>query len=447
MQAAARAALLVSLALAQAAGCQPGEKEPAVVLLFSGNNDGILAACGCPGNPSGGFAKRQGLIEQYRKTRPNVVVVDSGNLFPERQHEVKVEYLARAAGRAGYDALALGVGEFLLGPARIRELRRRYDLPFICANVRDSSGEPLVPPHVICQSGGKTVGIFAVIGDWTYGFPRLEWREDLQVEPPIAAARREAKALASCDLVVAVSHQPIEETRRLAAEVEGIDLVIAGHEPIVLKQPEKAGGGILVAANEWGNFLGAWTVSWPPDGARHTSYDVTYLSAQVPGAKWAEDLYWQYVKEAKGKPPPSWDTPIPPLFETAETCAKCHEAEYAQWKTTAHARSYESIRKAGRQDDPECLMCHTVGYGRPGGFVSMAKTPGLGRATCQACHVVTSDHKGKGVKPEPQMNISSHLCMSCHGPIQSPAFDYYVYKPKILHRPPDAANPPGARDE
>jgi hypothetical protein len=31
--------------------------------------------------------------------------------------------------------------------------------------------------------------------------------------------------------------------------------------------------------------------------------------------------------------------------------------------------------------------------------------------------------------------------MSCHGPVQSPNFDYFVAKPKILHLPPDAGSP------
>jgi hypothetical protein len=151
------------------------------------------------------------------------------------------------------------------------------------------------------------------------------------------------------------------------------------------------------------------------------------------------DLYWKYVEESKDKPPPDWKlTPVPERYETSEACRKCHPAEYRAWQKTRHARAYESIKKARRQDDPECILCHTMGYGRPGGFASMAKTPGLGRVTCQACHVVTSDHADRKIKPEPKINIHSRLCMSCHGPVQSPDFDYFVAKPKILHKPPDA---------
>jgi hypothetical protein len=75
-----------------------------------------------------------------------------------------------------------------------------------------------------------------------------------------------------------------------------------------------------------------------------------------------------------------------------------------------------------------------MGLGRKGGFVSIEKTPSRAGVSCQACHIVTSDHEAKGMKPDPKMNINSRLCMACHGPVQSPDFDYFVAKPKIMHR-------------
>ncbi len=451
-RAAATAALILLAVFLPAGGCgddaeSTAEADPAddgVVLLYSGNNDGVLAACGCPGNPSGGFAKRQGLVERYRATRPNVLVVDAGNLFPERKNETKVAYLARAAERAGYDAIGLGVAEFLLGAERLREMQKEHGLPFICSNVRDDSGRLVGAPHVVCEKGGLKIGMFAVIADWAYGFPRLEWREGLEIEDPTVAARREVEALAGCDAIVAVSHQPLYRTRAFAREVEGIDVIIFGHEPKTLKTPERVGPKpadgpddrpLLVGTGEAGNFLGALTLRRAEGGMLETNHNVTFLSAQVPGAEWVEMLYWDYVKEAKAKPPPSWDTPVPTRFESSQACGECHEPEYEQWKTTRHAHAFKPVRKAGRHEDPECVLCHTMGFGRKGGFVSMEETPALGRVTCQGCHVVTSDHEEKGVKPDPKMNISSRLCMSCHGPIQSPEFDYFVYKPKILHHP------------
>ena len=208
----------------------------------------------------------------------------------------------------------------------------------------------------------------------------------------------------------------------------------AGKDRKILREPEKVGGALLVACGEGGQTLGALTLDRDEQGRRRFLSDLTTLSARIPEATWALDLYWRYVKESKDKPPPDWDqTPIPPRYESAADCKECHEEQYAHWLTTKHADAYASIKKAGRHEDPECLLCHTMGLGRVGGFVSTARTPDLGRVTCQACHVLTADHHEKKVKRDPDIYISSRLCMSCHGPVQSPEFDYFVYKPKIVH--------------
>ena len=428
-------ATVACLAAAIGPGCEPaGPKDPRPVILYACDNQGVLAACGCPSNPSGGFAKRQGLIQRYRLTRRHVIVVDAGNLFPYYRHAVKEKYLAKAASRAAWDAIAAGEQELDLGVERLGELRETYRLPIICANVRDAEGELVVPPHVIRRVAGMRIGIFAVIAEQTYDWPQPKWRKRLTVEPVLDAARREVAALAGCDLVVALSHQGIDASRRLAREVPGIGVVVAGRGRKILTRPEKVAETLLVAPGEAGNILGALTLERDHRGRLRLSSDLTTLSARIPEAAWVLDLYWQYVKEAKAKPPPDWDqTSIPARYETAEACKECHEDQYKHWLTTKHAHTYASIKRAGRQGDPECLLCHTMGLGRRGGFVSMAATAGLGRVTCQACHVVTADHHEKKVTRDPAIYISSRLCMSCHGPVRSPDFDYYVYKPKILH--------------
>jgi len=424
-----------AVAAALAAGCEPTARDPRPVILYGSDNQGVLAACGCPSNPTGGLAKRQGLIEQYRRTREHVLVVDAGNVMPDRDNPVKVKYLGRALGRAKYDAIALGDQEFRLGADRLRALAREYGLPLVCANVRDAAGDLVGAANVVSEINGFRLGIFSVIADRAWGFPVREWRTGLKVEPPAEAARGQVAELDGCDLVVALLHMTMLEARDMLPDVPGIDVAIVGHDPEVLRKPLVVGGTMVLSPGEAGRLLGSVTVERrEPGGQPELVPELTVLSAQVPDAGWVMDMYWEYVKESKEKPPPDWDlTPIPPRYETAEACKECHEDEYNQWLTTKHARAYEPIKKAGRHEDPECILCHTMGLGRKGGFMSMAKTPGLGRVTCQACHPVTSDHEEKGVKIDSEISISSRLCMSCHGPVQSPDFDYFVYKPKILH--------------
>ena len=433
------AAALVTVGLV--AGCESAAErlivaapEGALTVVFAADNQGVLSSCGCPSNPSGGFAKRQTIIDKYRRVRPDLVVVDAGDLFPDRPNAQKVPYLARALERARYDAIAVGDQEFLLGAAHLRTLVKEQKLPLLCANVRDDQGEPVVPGHVIRTVGGRRVGIFAVISPDVMPIPPQDWRKGLRIEPPLEAARREVQALAGCDPIIALSHQSIRETEALARGVPGIRIVVSGHDEALYRKPVTVGAATVVATGPVGRQVGALTITQGAEGSPLLVQEMTGLSEKVPDARWVMDIYWQYVKKAKGEPPPDWAlVPDLPEYEPAEKCQKCHEAETKQWRTTRHANAYESIKRVKRNEDPECILCHTMAYGRENGFFTMEETPGLGRVTCQACHPVMSTHSEDKKKTEPPKPLTARACLSCHGLIQSPDFDFAAYKPRIAH--------------
>jgi hypothetical protein len=439
-----------AVAVALVAGCESEVERlirPAVAgsltILFSSDNQGVLVSCGCTSVPTGGLAKRQTIIDKYRRVRPNVLVVDAGNMFPDHPNALKVKYLAMILERAKYDAMGLGEQEFDMGVPKLQSMAGEYKLPFICANVRDAAGNPVVPPHVVRQTAGRRVGIFAVISDQAPPDAPSEWRKSLKVESPIEAAKREVHDLADCDLIVALSHQSRQRTEELAKQVPGIHVVVCGQDEAPLRQPLKVGETMIVATGPLGHVLGAVTYSLGAGGSPEVKMALSDLTAKVSDAGMVTDLYGKYIKQAKGEPPPEWaHLPVPVAYETAEDCAKCHEAEYKQWSPTRHANAYATLKKAGREQDPECLLCHTMGYGREGGFNAIDTTPRLANVTCQACHIVTSKHGVKGASPEakqdPHKFINARLCMTCHGLMESPHFDFYAYKAKIAHNAPKA---------
>jgi hypothetical protein len=52
----------------------------------------------------------------------------------------------------------------------------------------------------------------------------------------------------------------------------------------------------------------------------------------------------------------------------------------------------EAKRPSNRQYDPECIVCHTVGFGYQGGFTDAKKTPQLKDVGCESCHGPASLH-------------------------------------------------------
>ena len=90
-----------------------------------------------------------------------------------------------------------------------------------------------------------------------------------------------------------------------------------------------------------------------------------------------------------------------------KACKKCHYKQAKSWKTTKMANAFDLLKPGERADakkkagldpkkdytkDPECLTCHTTGYGKPGGYVSAEKTPYLLGVGCEMCHGPGSEY-------------------------------------------------------
>jgi hypothetical protein len=122
-------------------------------------------------------------------------------------------------------------------------------------------------------------------------------------------------------------------------------------------------------------------------------------------------------------------------------CKICHIKQYKSWKKTGMATSFESLKpgikaeekkKAGLDPDKDyatdsgCLKCHTTGYGKPGGFISLAETPKLINVQCEGCHgpggafwKVMKDRNFKSADASAAglilPNENENNCMECHG--------------------------------
>ena len=61
-----------------------------------------------------------------------------------------------------------------------------------------------------------------------------------------------------------------------------------------------------------------------------------------------------------------------PTYVGTDRCTDCHKAAGDVWKKTPHHEAYQTLvdakQPSNRQYDPECIVCHTVGFGYDGGF-------------------------------------------------------------------------------
>jgi hypothetical protein len=138
------------------------------------------------------------------------------------------------------------------------------------------------------------------------------------------------------------------------------------------------------------------------------------------------------VKDAGGQPLVDRKGKDLPTFVGSEGCKGCHKKAYKVWEKSGHAHAYQTLvsakRPSLRQHDPECIVCHTVGFGHTGGFRGAADTPSLKNVGCESCHGPGSIHLAnphdeewqkrmnpwKGLPAGKRENAMDLMCQKCH---------------------------------
>jgi hypothetical protein len=135
------------------------------------------------------------------------------------------------------------------------------------------------------------------------------------------------------------------------------------------------------------------------------------------------------------------DKPVPPApkgqasYVGMEACADCHQDAVDYWKTTVHAKAWQTLVDRGQQFDYECIGCHVTGWDKPGGS-NLAHNETLRDVQCETCHGPGSIHVAKGGEEKPSavtLHPPKELCATqCHTTEHSDTFDYEPYLRDIL---------------
>ncbi len=113
----------------------------------------------------------------------------------------------------------------------------------------------------------------------------------------------------------------------------------------------------------------------------------------------------------------------------SKACQPCHQKEFTSFIQYAKkSTSYHSIERLKKgltlEDIRKCYGCHTTGYGRPGGFVSLEKTPELKNAGCEVCHGPGSRHVNTSSPDDIKRKPTRKDCEICHTSERVRAFRY-----------------------
>ena len=212
----------------------------------------------------GGLPAIATFVEQVRAKHKNVLLLDAGDLNTGTAESNFFKAVPDIIGYnyIGYDAMALGNHEFDHPISILKKQQRLANFPFLSANVRTKGGVRLVRPYTIKRFSNFTVGIFGLTLKETEVIGNPEYVRDLVIEDEVKSAQGMVNVLRDkVDILIALVHLGIWDnkargSRRLAASVKGIDLIIDGHTHTDLAEPLFVNHIPIVQAWKWGLKVG-----------------------------------------------------------------------------------------------------------------------------------------------------------------------------------------------
>lgn len=250
------AALLLLLAAPSLA--QEGPASAVLTILHVNDIDRME-----PSEDRGGVAKVASVVEDEAGRADHVLVTLGGDLIsPSLLSSIdKGAHMVRLANEIGIDYAVPGNHEFDFGPAVARQRLSEARFTWLSSNIREKDGTPLAgtEDHALVAVGPFKVGLFGITTPET---PLLSSPgPDLMFEKAAPAAERAVAALreAGADLVVMVAHEGLVANRLLLDAVDGIDVVLGGHDHLAVAYYD--GIHAVMSAGSQGGFVGVMEIT------------------------------------------------------------------------------------------------------------------------------------------------------------------------------------------
>lgn len=206
-----------------------------------------------PVDGKGGLAELATRLDEERARMPHPIFTFGGDLLsPSLASGVtKGAHLIAMFNALGTQAAVPGNHEFDFGSANFSQRIAESNFPWIASNV---SGVDGLRPTQMLEVGGVKVGFLGILTGHTKFLSAPDGgvafaNEQASAEAAVAALRAQG-----AEVVVALTHLDLDEDRRLALTVKGIDLILGGHDhdPIAIQE----GGALILKAGHDAQWLG-----------------------------------------------------------------------------------------------------------------------------------------------------------------------------------------------
>ncbi len=459
-------------------------------LAFTQWMEGHLEPCGCASAQSGGLDRRGYWLQRnkhlYDLALEGGNLIEENNPFEDLKLQTSLLILRGHLEEQGYGALPLGPVDLSLGIDALRDYDEAWGPVFFCSDLRQKKGDQLVAPfatHRILKAGSYKLLLLDLAGH-----AEGKTRKDLVFLAPQEAIakvlRKAGKRGTDYDMVICFAYESEKQgLRDLLKRVPGVDLLVGQVRDLHLMgspQPElherkEAVHGVkrtsLIFPGGQGRRILLWKGRPDAENGWSTSrLEIVDLPAMRNEKKNAQGMpltadadIWMQLRDLKQQI--ADQNMVEKLAERRPTangaryvgnksCQACHTQATRVWRKSSHAHAWDVLVERDKADglpmtlQPDCVECHTVGFGEVSGYVSPAKTPKLLAVGCESCHGAGSLHVQAmkdlpdkasdeavtaAIQKAPLIESGPKTCARCHDSNQSPGFQYKERWKKIRH--------------
>jgi len=407
----------------------------AVTLVYSGNLDGELEPCGCSeGGDLGGILRRSTLLQQLRQEQPDLIVISGGGLLANEsaRDRLKSRYILSGFQHFNYDAVALQWRDLAYGP----EFLQQQAIPWVASNWGHSSE---VVQQQRIQRGELDLAFFSWLDPKRSPFREMQGAHQVITDKITPVQQMIAKAKQQGALTVLTTTWPLKKVKK-EFDLSVVDILLVRSAYEVFGEPKMEGSTLVLQPGSRGMRLGRVNFSYENSRVNNWSHQVMDMPSSIADDPALADWYQAYNADVKAaylktvaikQAQESGESP----FLGAEACQDCHGEIYEKWQDTLHAHAFEKLENVGKSFDPDCIVCHTVGFDQPGGYVDFSLTPQLMNVQCENCHGAGKQHvNSQGQTPMPHGSWEpEQMCRQCHVGSHSPDFNFEAYWPQISH--------------
>ncbi|MEW6307232.1 MAG: multiheme c-type cytochrome [Verrucomicrobiota bacterium] len=416
-------------------------------VFFTCDTRGRLVPCGCFTGQYGGLTRLKTVLDQAPST--NTIRVDVGDAIQGREdfELIQYRYLLKAYASMRFDALNVGQREAQLSADQLRALRQETPVPILSANLLDASGAPVFEPYRLVERGGHRIALVGVLDPRGLGENLGAGLTVERMEVTLGKLLPDLRGKA--DLIVLLAFTDEATLAALAREFYELDVILGGKVSQPAQKLETENRSLILYVTNESRALGMLKFKLAGRGKlENPAHEIMLMHEEIPQDKSIAALATDYRDEIRrtrlaiDDPSHLQADSIPGVrnaaaFAGTESCVSCHKTAAAAWEKTGHAGAFDTLVNAKADADPNCIGCHTVGFGTPSGYRREFAAQKLVNVGCESCHGPGSLHVEQYRSGAPVTfkfrPLGAGDCQKCHHGEFSRPFDWDRFWPHVKH--------------